>query len=114
MIGPFDCCTTARSGDRPGAAGAACTVVSAGSFVEHPVSTAPMEATRTVFPQSLRVITDGASLFDTGPHVPQLVVWQSPHVLPKLPITLSKLCIETSPLKKPRFEGTHRRCLVQR
>lgn len=113
MIGPFELLTTARSGERAGAGAAAWAVVSAGCFDEHPVSRAPMDAAKTPLPKSLRVSTDGASLFfATGPHVPQLVVWQSPQVLPMLPITLNEFCIGNPPLKKRSFAGADSRWRV--
>jgi hypothetical protein len=62
----------------------------------------------TLLPKSLRVITDGASVFGVGPQVPQLVVWQSPHVPPTLPIMFSNVCVQLSSLQKGVALGAHR------
>ena len=102
MTGPFDVWTTARSGERAGAAGAGWLACSAGFFGwEHPVSNALADAARTVYPNSLRLKPTGALLVcEEGPHVPHPPELQLPHVLLDVPITLSGLSIALSPFDK--------------
>ena len=70
MIGPFDCWTTAKSGESAGVAGAD----AAGALVscfEHPVRSAPAEATSVAYPKPLRVMTVGAFGSGVGPQLEQ-------------------------------------------
>src|SRR5689334_4213221 len=98
MIGPFDCCTTARSDERAGVAGAgAAALISVGSLVEHAVKSAPTEATRTVRPRSLRVRPAAASFLGAGdPHVVHFAERQSLQVLPL--IIFSRFFMKSCPL----------------
>src|SRR6266850_3998499 len=98
MIGPFDCWTTARSGDRAGGAGAASTALSVDALSEHPTSSVLTDAARIPRPKSLRLKVGRTSLLGASAvHVPQPVVWQLPHPLAGLLITLSNLSIDISP-----------------
>src|SRR5882724_12120254 len=102
MIGPFDCWTTARSGDRAGAAGVASTAFSVDVSCEHPISSVLTDAARTARPKSLRLKVVRTSLFGASVvHVPQVVVWQLPHPLAGLLITLSNVSIGISPFRAP-------------
>src|SRR5882762_5194846 len=97
MIGPFDCWTTARSGD---SAGAASTAFSVDALSEHPISSVLTDAARTARPKSLRLKVGRPSLLGASVvHVPQVVVWQLPHPLAGLLITLSNLSIGISPFR---------------
>jgi len=94
MIVPFDVLTTARSGERAGAAGAGWLTCSTDFGFEHPVSSALADAARTVYPNSLRLKPTGALLVcGEGPHVPHPPELQLPHVLLDVPITLSGFSI---------------------
>lgn len=97
MIGPFELWTTARSGERPGAdgaAGAAALPVSAGFSCEHPTSSAAADAVRTARPHSLRVTpARGSGLLGAVPQVPHPVGLQVPQLLDELPMTVSKFSI---------------------
>src|ERR1700758_1371660 len=100
MMGPFDCWTTARSDDRPGEAGAASTTFSVDALSEHPTSSVVTDAARIPRPKSLRLKVGRTSLLGASVvHVPQPVVWQLPHPLAGLLITLSNLSICISPLE---------------
>ena len=101
MIVPFDVLTTARSGERAGAAGAGWLTCSTDFCFEHPVSSALADAARTVYPNSLRLTATGALLVcEEGPHVPHPPELQLPHVLLEVPITLSGFSIALSPFEK--------------
>src|SRR6266550_8371580 len=102
MIFPFDVSTTARSGERAGAAGAGWPACSTGFFGwEHPVSSALADAARTVYPNSLRLNATGALLAcGEGPHIPHPPELQLPHVLLDVPITLSGFSIALSPFRE--------------
>jgi hypothetical protein len=101
MTGPFDVWTTARSGERAGAAGAGWAACSADFCCEHPVSSALADAAKTLYPNSLRLKATGALLVcGEGPHVPHPAELQLPHVLLDVPITLSGLSIALSPFEK--------------
>src|SRR5207245_2973761 len=98
MIGPLDVWTTARSGDRAGAAGPVSTAFSMGALSEHPRSSVLTDAARTPRPKSLRLRTARDSLFGASlAHVPQVVAWELPHPLADPLITLSNLSIAFAP-----------------
>src|ERR1700758_1694856 len=97
MIGPFDCCTTARSGESGGATAGDWVTVSACFCWEHPASNVPADAARAAYPNFLRVRTCGALFLPgAGAHVPHPPELQLPHVLPDEPITLSIFSIALS------------------
>src|ERR1700756_192094 len=98
MIGPFDCWTTARSGERAGAAGTAWTAFSVDSFPEHPASNVVTDAARTARPKSLRLRPARDSLLGASlAHGAQLVELQVPQALAEPPITLSNLSMVVFP-----------------
>jgi len=103
MIGPFEFCTTASSGERAGVAGAGAGALAVSGVFggEHPVSNALADAARTVCPNTLRLRFVGATtLRSAGRHVPQPLVLQSPQSLTVLPITLSNSLIALTPFEK--------------
>src|SRR6266550_1131207 len=101
MIVPFDVLTTARSGERAGAAGAGWPACATGFCREHPLSSALADAARTVYPNSLRLNATGALLVcGEGPHVPHPPELQLPQVLLDVPITLSGFSIALSPFRE--------------
>jgi len=84
MIGPFDCLTTSKSGERAGGGAADFAGEMAGAFAscfEHPVRIALAEATRVAYPKLLRVMAAGALGSGLVPQVEQPPEAQLPHEL---------------------------------
>jgi len=84
MIGPVDCLTTSKSGERAGAGAADAAGELAGAFAscfEHPVKIAVADATRVAYPKLLRVMAAGAFGSGLVPQVEQPPVPQLPHEL---------------------------------